>query len=59
MLDFDDDGMRCSLVDVEYCTLPKTVVLTYQERTLRCSLTSRERSSLKEGYLNLHTGCTS
>lgn len=59
MLGFDDDGMRCSLVGIEYKVQPKTVVLTYQCSTLRCSLTSCERSSLKDGYLNLHTGCTS
>src|SRR5690606_7207726 len=30
LLNFDDDVMRCSLVDVEYVTLKCAVVLTYQ-----------------------------
>jgi len=40
MLGFDDDGMRCSLVGIEYKVQPKTVVLTYQRRTLRSSFSS-------------------
>ena len=45
MLDFDDDVTLRSKLDVEYATLKFAAVLTYQYRTLRSSLTSRESSS--------------
>src|SRR5690606_18368951 len=45
LLDFDDDVMRCSLVDVESCTLAKTPVLAYLMRTLRSSFSTSVQAS--------------
>jgi len=44
-MDFDDEAVRCSVLGIEYGTLPKAPLLTYQGRTLRYSLSSIVPSS--------------
>jgi len=45
MSDFDYDVRSCSGFGIEYVTLPKAPLLTYQKRTLRYSLSSIGPSS--------------
>jgi len=44
-MDFDDEAVRCSVLGIEYGTLPKAPLLTYQGRTLRSSHSTSVQAS--------------
>ncbi|MCM3633778.1 hypothetical protein [Paenibacillus camelliae] len=46
LLGFDDEAISGSLFGVEYEVQPKTTLLTYQERTLRYSFSSKTPAEL-------------